>query len=149
MCPCSKVLQMNLLNIGYVSNETNTDVCMYTWRIYSRWSALLDVQVGTEILYGKYTGIYTNATKEEKCKNCSWKTIDRVVLIELQRHEKLSLEWTNVWSVIPLFASCLTPVSVNGNHGNHIDSMPIKQLEKLLNVILTISIITWQDKRWI
>ena len=25
-------------------------------------------------------------------------------------------EWTNVWSVIPLFASRLTPVSVNSNH---------------------------------
>ena len=24
-----------MLNIGYVVNETNTDVCMYTWRIYS------------------------------------------------------------------------------------------------------------------
>ena len=24
-----------MLNIGYVSNETNTDVCMYTCRIYS------------------------------------------------------------------------------------------------------------------
>ena len=36
--------------IGVVSNETNTDVRMYIWRIYSgRWSALLDVQVGTEI----------------------------------------------------------------------------------------------------
>ena len=25
-----------MLNIGYILNETNTDVHMYTWRIYSR-----------------------------------------------------------------------------------------------------------------
>ena len=73
-----------MLNIGYVLNETNTDVHMYIEEIYSSPSALFGVQVGTEILYGKYTGIYTIATKEEKCENCSWKTIDRVVLIELQ-----------------------------------------------------------------
>ena len=30
-----------------------------------------------------------------------------------------------------------------------IDSMLIKQPEKLLNVILVISITTWQDERWI
>ena len=76
-----------VLNIGYVSHETNTDVHMYTWKIYSRWSALLGVQVGTEILYGKYIGFYTIATTEEKCENCSWMTIDRVVLLELQWHE--------------------------------------------------------------
>ena len=29
---------------------------------------------------------------EEKCENCSWMTIDRGELRELQLHEKLSLE---------------------------------------------------------
>ena len=43
-----------------------------------------------------YIGLYTNATMEEKCENCSWMTIDRLGLIELQRHEKLSLMRTNV-----------------------------------------------------
>ena len=31
-----------------VSNETNTDVCMYTWRIYSSRCSHIAVQVGTE-----------------------------------------------------------------------------------------------------
>ena len=43
-------------------------------------------------MYGKYTGLYTIATMEEKCENCSWMTIDRGELRELQLHEKLSLE---------------------------------------------------------
>ena len=30
-----------------------------------------------------------------------------------------------------------------------IDTLLIKQLRKLLNVILAISIITWQDEKWI
>ena len=64
---------------------------------------------------GIYIGLYTIATMEEKCENCSWMTTDRLGLIELQRHEKLSLMRTNVWSVIPMFASCLTPLSVNWN----------------------------------
>ena len=33
---------------------------------------------------GEYTGFYTNATKEEKCENCSWMTIDKLGIIELQ-----------------------------------------------------------------
>ena len=39
---------------------------------------------------GKYTGIYTIATMDEECENCSWKTTDKVVLIELHLHEKVS-----------------------------------------------------------
>ena len=35
-------------------------------------------------MYGKYTGLYTIATMEEKCENCSWMTIDRGELRELQ-----------------------------------------------------------------
>ena len=38
------------------------------------------MQVGTEILndyIGKYTGIYTITTMEEKCENCSEEPIDR------------------------------------------------------------------------
>ena len=34
-----------LLNIGYVSNETNTDVRMYTCRIYSSRCSHIVVQV--------------------------------------------------------------------------------------------------------
>ena len=108
-----------MLNIGYVSNETNTDVCMYTWRIYSirDLDTLLHtwVAAGTELLYGKYTGFYTIATKDEKGENYSWMTIDSVGIIEVQWHEKVSIEWINVWSVIPLFGVLLTPVIVNGN----------------------------------
>ena len=43
-----------------------------------------------------YIGLYTIATMVEKCENCSWMTIDRLEIIELQRHEKLSLMKTNV-----------------------------------------------------
>ena len=64
------------------------------------------------------------------------KSIDSEEFIELQLHEKLSTVRTNVWIVIPLFASCLTPVSVNGNlHW----LLLIKQWEKLLNVIPGVS----------
>ena len=60
-----------LLNIGYVSNETNTDVRMYTRRFYS--SIDLDTLLyKLELkMYGKYTGTYTIATIDEKCDNCS------------------------------------------------------------------------------
>ena len=44
-----------LLNIGYVSNETNTDVCMYTRRIYSSRSGYIAAQSWTDCI-GKYTG---------------------------------------------------------------------------------------------
>ena len=73
--------------------------------LYKSWSDYI----------GKYTGFYTNTTMEEKCENCSWMTIDRLELRELQWHEKVSLGWNNVWSIIPLFASLITPVGVNGN----------------------------------
>ena len=49
------------------------------------------------ISIGKYTGIYTIAKMGEKC---SWSTIDTLVLIELQLHEKLSLWDLNLWIVI-------------------------------------------------
>ena len=52
--------------------------------MYFRRSGCIAVHVGTEILYGKYTGFYTIATIDEECENCSWVTIDRPGLIELQ-----------------------------------------------------------------
>ena len=54
------------------------------WRIYS--SRDLDTLLHkVEVkMYGKYTGFYTITTKEEKCENCSWMTIDNLLLIELQ-----------------------------------------------------------------
>ena len=52
-----------LLNIGYVSNETNKDVHMYINRIYSsRYLDTLLHKVEMKILYGNYIGIYTIAT---------------------------------------------------------------------------------------
>ena len=47
-------------------------------------------------------------------------TIDTGDWIELQLHEKLSLEWTKLWSVIPLFASLITLGGVNGNLCRHL-----------------------------
>ena len=100
-----------LLNIGYVSNETNTDVHMYTWRIYSGRSACVAAQLESEILNGNYTGIYT-ITMDEKV---SWSSINTLELIELQLYEKLSLGDQDMWNIIPLFASCLTPYSYYSN----------------------------------
>ena len=53
-----------MLNIEYVSNETNTDVRMYISRIYSSRdldTLLHKVEVLNEYI-GKYTGIYTHLT---------------------------------------------------------------------------------------
>ena len=47
-------------------------------------------------------------------------TIDTGDWIELQLHEKLSLERTNLWIVIALFASLITPGGVNGNLCRHL-----------------------------
>ena len=54
---------LHVLNVEVVSNETNTDVRMYN--LFIRWSALLGVQVGTEILKEISLVFYTIATKEE------------------------------------------------------------------------------------
>ena len=61
------VIEMEvLLNIGYVSNETNTDVHMYTCRIYS--SRDLDTllhKVELELnMHWKNAGLYTLTTKD-------------------------------------------------------------------------------------
>ena len=56
-----KVLNIEVVEV--VSNETNTDVHMYN--LFITWSALLDVQVGTEILKEISLVFYTIATKEE------------------------------------------------------------------------------------
>ena len=40
-------------------------------------SSLL-VQVGTELLNGNYTDIYTIATMDEKCENYSWYIVDKL-----------------------------------------------------------------------
>ena len=46
-------------------------------------------------------------------------TIDTGDWIELQLHENLSTMRTKLWSVIPLFASLITPGGVNGNLCRH------------------------------
>ena len=57
-----------LLNIGYVSNETNTDVRMYTCRIYSSRdldTLLHKVALSMELnMHWKNAGLYTLATKD-------------------------------------------------------------------------------------
>ena len=60
-----------MLNIGYVSNETNEDVRMYIEEFYS--SRYLDTLLYKVELndIGKYTGFYTLTTMEEKFENCS------------------------------------------------------------------------------
>ena len=57
-----------LLNIGYVSNETNTDVRMYTCRIYSsRYLDTLESSMEHELelnMHWKNAGLYTLTTKD-------------------------------------------------------------------------------------
>ena len=61
-----------LFNIGYILNETDTDVCMYTLRkLFLCRCGHIAVQVEYGILNVIYTGLYTN------------------VLIDLNRQEKL------------------------------------------------------------
>ena len=64
-----------MLNIGYVSNETNEDVRMYTCRIYSSRdldTLLHKVELSMELNYiGKLLVFIQSQTKEEKCENCS------------------------------------------------------------------------------
>ena len=75
---------LSLLNIGHVVlvlNETNTDVCMYTSRIYSsRYLDTLLYKVELNV-HWNYTGLYTNVTIDlrrlsdvitRKGDNCSW-----------------------------------------------------------------------------
>ena len=52
-----------VLNIGYVSNETNTDVCMYTeeFILVEIWIHCCTKLKFVLIYIGKYTGIYTIA----------------------------------------------------------------------------------------
>ena len=74
-----------------------------------------------------------------------WYLWEMLLSIELQLHEKLSTERTNVWIVIPLFGALITPGGVNGNlHW----LLLIKQWGKLLNVIPGVSTFTWQDETW-
>ena len=74
-----------MLNIGYVSNETNTDVRMYTCWIYS--SRDLDTFLHKlELIYiGNYTGIYTIATiawaKWEMFLEVNWQDINQRITI--------------------------------------------------------------------
>ena len=51
---------------GVVSNETNEDVCMYIWRIYSSrdLDTLLHKVEGLNDEHWKNAGLYTLATKD-------------------------------------------------------------------------------------
>ena len=57
--------------IGWVSNETNEDVCLYTWRIYS--SRYLDTLLHKVELnnIGKMLVYIHSQQRIEKCENCS------------------------------------------------------------------------------
>ena len=85
---------------------------MYTWRIYSNPCSLIAVQ-DEDGWYWKLHWFIYNCKMGEKC---SWSSIDTLELIELQLYEKLSLWDLNLWNVIPLFALCLIPYSVNWYH---------------------------------
>ena len=82
--------------------QTQMYVC--TLVKFIRWSALLDVQVGTEDIEWNYIALLYNRNKGWAQVRIAlrWQ-LTQAALIELQWHEKLSYEWTNVWSVIPVF----------------------------------------------
>ena len=100
---------LNIEDVEVVSNETNTDVRMYN--LFIRWSALLDVQVGTEILKGITLAFYTIATMEENKwelllgDNWHWH-INRITIA------RETVTGVKCHSVV---CSRLTPVSVNGD----------------------------------
>ena len=77
--------------IGVVSNETNTDVRIYN--LFIRWSALLDVQVGTEDIEGNYIGFLYNRNKGREC--CDMGQNDTIGKIELIPFSVLSENKTN------------------------------------------------------
>ena len=109
--------------IGCVSNETNEDVRMYTWRIYSsRYldTLLHEVEVGIRITLEEYWFIYTRNKGLVIMRIALREPIDKWELIELQLHEKLSHLRTKLRIVIPLFASLITPGGVNGNPCWHV-----------------------------
>ena len=68
--------QLGVLNIGYFLNETNTDVCMYTLRIYSY---IVEVVVRESTCY---TSGYT-LMNEVNIWNLHW-----FIYKHLNRHEK-------------------------------------------------------------
>ena len=55
-----------VLNIGYVSKGTNTDVRMYTCKFILIDVVSLLYNAGVKITIGNYTGIYTITTIHEK-----------------------------------------------------------------------------------
>ena len=103
--------------IWIVSNETNTEVHMYIWRIYSSRCSHISVQVGTEDMdWNLHWFIYkcnnSHMLLEQRMRS-TIDTFDTLLCIALQLYEKLSLWDQDVWNVISLFASHLTPVSIN------------------------------------
>ena len=108
--------------IGMVSNETNEDVRMFTWRIYS--SRDLDTllhKVEDELnKHWKNAALYTLATKD-------WEMWELLLGVNWQvRVNRITIAWetvtseTDLWSVISLFASLITPGGVNGNLCGHL-----------------------------
>ena len=76
-----------MLNIGYISNETNGDVCMYIEEFI-----LLEILLHKlELIYiGKYTGFYTIAT-------IAWAKWE--MLLEVLWHTPIS-RITHAWETV-------------------------------------------------
>ena len=143
---CSYSLYLDtMLNIGYVSNETNADVRMdiEEFILVEIWIHCC-TKLNWITLENTLVFICVHAT-------IAWAKWEMLLEVNWQwRVHRITIAWetmrTNVWIVIPLFALRLTPVSVNGNlHW----LLLIKQLGKLLNVIPGVSTFIWQDERWI
>ena len=94
------------------------DVRMYIWRIYSsRYLDTLLYKLEPWMITLENTLVYIHVQWMKRNVRIALRSqLNKRLIIELQCHEKLSLEWTNVWSVIPLFAVLITLGSVNGNH---------------------------------
>ena len=59
-------MKINVLNIGYVSNETNTNVRMHTFEEFILVDVVTLLYMDEVIGYGNHSSLYTNATIEEK-----------------------------------------------------------------------------------
>ena len=105
-----------------VSNETNEGCTYVHWRIFILVDVvtLLYMDEVNWIALEECWFIYTRNKGMRYVRITLRCTIDTGDWIELQLHEKLSLERTKLWSVIPLFALLITPGGVNGNLCRHL-----------------------------
>ena len=131
--------------LSIMTNTQNKDVRMYIneFILVVIWTYTLLYKVEVVKMHGICSSLYTNTTIEEKGWDCSQMYNWHCVV------NRITMKWehANLWELmceLPfhcLARSCHLEVLMVIS----IDSLLIKQLRKLLNVILAISLFTWQD----